>query len=161
MGVPSLPRAHTGSVPPSCLALRGTAYLPPTGPPWPQCPPCHTPSPAAAVAQRQPEPRGPHPMSGQQPGQWCSHQPGREQPPDFALLQSRACSPLVLAAALPLAGSRFPVPWPQLPCESDTTRCNSCVPLWNRTRVLGTLATSPVGFWRAGSQMLRFVHMLE
>lgn len=161
MGVPASPRAHTSSVPASCLAPRGTACLLPTGCPCPRCPPHHTPSPAAAVAPRQPEPRRPHSMSGQHLGQWCSKpQSSREQPPDFALLCCRVFSPLVSAAALPLSGSEFPVSWPQLPRESGTARCNSCAPLW-RTRALGTLASSPVGFWRAGGHMLWFVHAPE
>ncbi|KAK4811385.1 hypothetical protein QYF61_000569 [Mycteria americana] len=67
----------------------------------------------------------------------------------------------VSAAALPLAGSAFPVPWTQVARESDSAWCNSCVPLWNRTRALGTLAAGPVGLWRAGRQVLRFVHVPE
>lgn len=138
--------------PPSRPAPRGTAYLPATGHPWPQGPPCHASSQPLPWPHVSPRAGVPTPCPGstrgmlQTPaGQRAATRPRPPPVPSLFPLSPGCCSPAPRALAT-------------APRESDTTRCNSCAPLCNRTRALGTLA---VGFWRAGSQMLRFVHAPE
>jgi len=130
---------------------------PAAGRPQAQCPPCHPPSPAAAGPHVS---SGSHPRPGSAPGSGAPSPAGQRaatglRPPPVPSLFPR--SP---AAALPLAGSELPVPWPQPP-EPGAARGSSCASLRSSTQALGASATSPEGFGRAGSRVLPFAHAPE